>query len=187
MQRLVEASLEGHLVAGEDAHFFPPITNEGSVRLLLAVEDMAKVFDFLDATNDILQKRGITLPLPAQGTTTPEDRAEKGLAGQKQIVGPEVVDALDTSAAKDTQHTQQQRVLPLSRAPSRCQAKCLVPRAVIDLYVAARRPPISALPVEPSSSTASGVPASKQPRSPDGCRDLSMEMGGVDLSEAVRH
>jgi len=41
---------------------------------------MAKVFDFIHATNDVLTERGVKLPLPGQSTTTPENRAEKGLA-----------------------------------------------------------------------------------------------------------
>ena len=41
---------------------------------------MGKVFDFLHATNEILTERGVELPLPGQSTTTPETRAEKGLA-----------------------------------------------------------------------------------------------------------
>src|SRR4051812_12800340 len=45
---------------------------------------MAKVFDFLHATNDALTERGIALPLPGQSTTTPETRRERGLAVQKQ-------------------------------------------------------------------------------------------------------
>ena len=50
---------------------------------------MAKVFDFLHATNEVLTERGVALPLPGQSTTTPETRAEKGLAVQKEIVGSE--------------------------------------------------------------------------------------------------
>jgi 4-carboxymuconolactone decarboxylase len=67
---------------------------------------MAKVFDFLHATNDVLTERGVDLPLPGQSTTTPETRAEKGLAVQKQIVGTETVDALYASAPPDEQHIQ---------------------------------------------------------------------------------
>ena len=59
---------------------------------------MAKVFDFIHATNDLLAERGVELPLPRQSTTTPENRAEKGLAVQKQIVGSDVVDKLYASA-----------------------------------------------------------------------------------------
>src|SRR5690349_20195478 len=44
---------------------------------------MAKVFDFIHATNELLTERGVALPLPGQSTTTPETRAEKGLAIQK--------------------------------------------------------------------------------------------------------
>jgi len=33
---------------------------------------MAKVFDFLHATNDVLTDRGVELPLPGQSTTTPD-------------------------------------------------------------------------------------------------------------------
>ncbi len=59
---------------------------------------MAKVFDFIHATNDVLAERGVALPLPGQSTTTPENRAEKGLAIQKQIIGSEVVEKLYASA-----------------------------------------------------------------------------------------
>ena len=33
---------------------------------------LAKVFDFLHATNEVLTERGVALPLPGQSTTTPE-------------------------------------------------------------------------------------------------------------------
>src|SRR3954447_22569779 len=41
---------------------------------------MAKVFDFLHATNEVLTERGVELPLTGQSTTTPETRAGKGAA-----------------------------------------------------------------------------------------------------------
>lgn len=40
---------------------------------------MAKVFDFLHATNDVLAERGVEL---SPGTVTPKTRAEKGGAVQ---------------------------------------------------------------------------------------------------------
>jgi 4-carboxymuconolactone decarboxylase len=58
------------------------------------------------ATNDVLTERGVELPLPGQSTTTPETRAEKGLALQKQIVGAGTVDAMYTNAPDDEQHIQ---------------------------------------------------------------------------------
>src|SRR3954447_20749947 len=48
---------------------------------------MAKVFDFIHATNEVLTGRGVAFPLPVQSTTTPETRLEKGLEVQKEIVG----------------------------------------------------------------------------------------------------
>jgi 4-carboxymuconolactone decarboxylase len=48
---------------------------------------MAKVYDFIVATNEFLESRGIQLPLEGQSTTTPETRFEKGYAVQKAIVG----------------------------------------------------------------------------------------------------
>ncbi len=65
---------------------------------------MGKVLDFLHATNDVLTERGIELPLEAQSTTTPQTRAEKGLAVQKQIVGDELVDRMYASAPEDEKH-----------------------------------------------------------------------------------
>jgi len=67
---------------------------------------MAKVFDFIHATNDVLTERGVKLPLPAQSITTPETRAEKGLEVQKRIVGSDVVEKLYASAPADQQHIQ---------------------------------------------------------------------------------
>ncbi|MFF4621530.1 carboxymuconolactone decarboxylase family protein [Nonomuraea jabiensis] len=67
---------------------------------------MAKVFDFLHATNDVLTERGVELPLPSQSTTTPETRLEQGLAVQKQIVGAKRVEGLYASAPQDEQHIQ---------------------------------------------------------------------------------
>jgi 4-carboxymuconolactone decarboxylase len=67
---------------------------------------MAKVFDFIHATNDVLTERGVELPLPGQSTTTPESRIEKGLAVQKQIIGSDVVERLYASASEDQMHMQ---------------------------------------------------------------------------------
>lgn len=67
---------------------------------------MGKVFDFLHATNEVLTERGVELPLPGQSATTPDTRAEKGLAVQKQIVGADVVDRMYANAPDDEQHIQ---------------------------------------------------------------------------------
>ena len=67
---------------------------------------MGRVFDVLHATNEVLTERGVDLPLPGQATTTPDTRAQQGLAVQKQVVGAERVDALYANAPDDEQHLQ---------------------------------------------------------------------------------
>jgi 4-carboxymuconolactone decarboxylase len=51
---------------------------------------MAKVYDVIHATNEILVSRGIQLPAEGQSTTSPETRFEKGLAVQKAIFGEQI-------------------------------------------------------------------------------------------------
>jgi 4-carboxymuconolactone decarboxylase len=67
---------------------------------------LAKVFDFLHVTNEVLTDRGIELPLPSQSTSTPETRAEVGLRVQNKIVGTEKVAGMYSSASDDVIHIQ---------------------------------------------------------------------------------
>ena len=67
---------------------------------------LAKVFDFLHTTNEVLAERGIDLPLPAQSASTPQTRAEVGLAVQNRVVGEQKVTAMYASAAADEAHFQ---------------------------------------------------------------------------------
>jgi 4-carboxymuconolactone decarboxylase len=67
---------------------------------------MAKVFDFLHATNDVLTERGVELPLPGQSTTTPETRMAKGYAVQAEIIGRERIEGLYANAPADEMHIQ---------------------------------------------------------------------------------
>lgn len=57
---------------------------------------LGKVFDFLHATNEILADRGISLPLDKQGTTTSENRYEKGLEIVREVAGDAVDQMLKT-------------------------------------------------------------------------------------------
>ncbi len=66
---------------------------------------MARVFDFLHATNEELRSRGIAVPLEAQSTTTSETRLEKGVAVQKAIFGDRI-DAMYAALPKDQLHIQ---------------------------------------------------------------------------------
>jgi alkylhydroperoxidase/carboxymuconolactone decarboxylase family protein YurZ len=47
---------------------------------------IAKVFDFLHATNEVLNDRGTSLPLPGQATTTPETRFNNGVAAAQKVI-----------------------------------------------------------------------------------------------------
>ncbi len=66
---------------------------------------MAKVYDFIHATNEILESRGIKLPLEGQSITSPETRFEKGLAVQKAIFG-ETIDKLYQDSPANQIHIQ---------------------------------------------------------------------------------
>ena len=54
-----------------------------------------------------LTERGVELPLPGQSTTTPETRAEKGLAMQKRIAGEEGLQKMLEAAPEDQLHIHQ--------------------------------------------------------------------------------
>ena len=66
---------------------------------------VAKVFDFLHATNAVFQERGIELPLEGQSITTPETRFEQGVAAQRAIFG-EAIDKMRQQAPRDQMHIQ---------------------------------------------------------------------------------
>ncbi|MCD8041897.1 MAG: carboxymuconolactone decarboxylase family protein [Tannerellaceae bacterium] len=66
-----------------------------------------KVIDFIYTTNEIFTERNIPLPLESQSVTSPEDRLEKGLAKQKEIVGAEIIDNMYKNSPKDLLHIQE--------------------------------------------------------------------------------
>jgi 4-carboxymuconolactone decarboxylase len=66
---------------------------------------IAKVLDFIHAANEILESRGVKLPLEGQSTTGPETRLEKGLAVQKEIFGA-MIDRMYEESPKNQLHIQ---------------------------------------------------------------------------------
>jgi 4-carboxymuconolactone decarboxylase len=66
---------------------------------------MARVFDFLHVTNEVLKSRGVALPLEGQSTTTPETRLERGLEVQKQIFGDRIAQ-MYAQSPEDQLHLQ---------------------------------------------------------------------------------
>lgn len=73
----------------------------------VAYVGIARVVDFVFVTNEVFVSRGIALPVESQSTTTPETRAELGLAKQKEIVGSEAVDGMHADAPVDSRHFQE--------------------------------------------------------------------------------
>jgi 4-carboxymuconolactone decarboxylase len=67
---------------------------------------IAKVFDFLHATNEVLESVGVKLPLPGQSTTTPATRHERGLAVQMEIFGG-MIDAMYAQSPASQMHINQ--------------------------------------------------------------------------------
>lgn len=66
----------------------------------------AKTFDFIHVTNEILNNRGIELPLEGQSTTNSDTRMEEGLRIQKEIIGAGVVDRMYESSTENQIHIQ---------------------------------------------------------------------------------
>jgi len=66
---------------------------------------VARAFDFLHVTNEILQSRGVPSPLPGQSTTTPDTRLRDGLAVQKSVFGDRI-DAMYANSPENQLHIQ---------------------------------------------------------------------------------
>lgn len=69
----------------------------------VAYQGIGRVSPFLHAVNDFLMEKGITLPLEKQGTTTIENRLEKGIQAQVDIFG-EVMRDFYKSGAEESKH-----------------------------------------------------------------------------------
>jgi 4-carboxymuconolactone decarboxylase len=83
-----------------------PVEAKEVVYQAVAYVGMARVFDAIHATNEVLTERGVDLPLEGQATTTPATRLEQGRAVQEQVVGADAVALMYASAPADEQHIQ---------------------------------------------------------------------------------
>lgn len=66
---------------------------------------IAKAFDFIKAANEVLESRGVELPLEGQSTTDAGNRFEKGLALSKSVFG-ETIDKMYEQSPKEQLHIQ---------------------------------------------------------------------------------
>lgn len=82
-----------------------PVEAKEIVYQAVAYAGIAKVIDFLHLTNEILESRGVALPLEGQSTTTLETRYNQGLTLSKSVFG-EAIDAMYAQSPKDQHHIQ---------------------------------------------------------------------------------
>lgn len=64
---------------------------------------LGRVLPFLHAVNQVLEEQGVSLPLPSQGTTTPETRLEAGNQVQVDIFG-EQMKGFQHSGPEESRH-----------------------------------------------------------------------------------
>lgn len=69
-----------------------PVEVKEIVYQAVAYLGIGRVFPFLKITNEVLEERGVALPLPSQATTTMENRRESGTQAQVDIFGENMRD-----------------------------------------------------------------------------------------------
>jgi len=80
-----------------------PVEAKEIVYQAAAYLGIGRVFPFLNATNDVLAARGVTLPLPPQSSTNGENRLEAGIQAQVEIFGEGMRDFW-RSGPEDSRH-----------------------------------------------------------------------------------
>lgn len=67
-----------------------PVAIKETVYQATAYLGIGRIHDFLELTNQVMEKHDISLPLPAQGTTDSDTRFEKGLTKQVSLFGEDM-------------------------------------------------------------------------------------------------
>ena len=80
-----------------------PVEIKEIVYQAVAYLGIGRVSPFLEAVNEVLEERGIPLPLEGQSTTTPETRLEAGAQAQLDIFGERMRD-FHKSGPEETRH-----------------------------------------------------------------------------------
>lgn len=83
-----------------------PVEVRETVYQTIPYVGMAKVYNFFELTNQIFSDNGIQLPLDNQGTTTAENRLNKGIAVQSAIFGSEHIRQMRADAPQELKHVQ---------------------------------------------------------------------------------
>lgn len=100
--QLIRAALP-HLRAQGGGRIIQLSSYGGQVAFYVGI---ARAFDFLHVTNEVLASRGVTLPLGGQSTTDPDTRHRDGLALQKSIFGDRI-DQNYANAPENQWHIQE--------------------------------------------------------------------------------
>jgi 4-carboxymuconolactone decarboxylase len=82
-----------------------PVEAKEIVYQAVAYVGMGRAFDFLRITNEVLESRGVELPLEGQSTTNAGTRFDEGLALQRCLFGDRI-DQMYANSPKDTLHIQ---------------------------------------------------------------------------------
>ncbi|RAP48480.1 MAG: carboxymuconolactone decarboxylase [Methanosphaera sp. rholeuAM6] len=64
----------------------------------------AKLYDFLDITNQVFDEKGIDVPIPGQSTTNRQNRMEMGYQKQLQYFRKEMIEQLDENTPMNQKH-----------------------------------------------------------------------------------
>lgn len=75
----------------------PPVSVKEIIYQATAYLGIGRVLPFITAANEILEARGIALPLEGQQTVTPQNRLEKGAEAQAEIFGEHMKEMWKTS------------------------------------------------------------------------------------------
>ncbi len=89
------------LLKGAINHDISPIAIKEMIYQSTPYVGFAKVRDFLSLCNDVFEKLGIEMPLEPQGTTTEENRKQKGREAQNEIFGEANITKMIESSPKD--------------------------------------------------------------------------------------
>lgn len=99
-QSLLDKNVQGALQDGVS-----PLEIRETVYQLAPYIGFGRVADAMTTVNGVFRKNGVALPLPADGTTTDEDRFDKGLAFQVGTYG-ERINQMRANTPEEQKHLQ---------------------------------------------------------------------------------
>lgn len=93
----------GSLIPGALQSGITPVELKELIYQGTAYLGLGRSLPFLRTANTVLERQGVSLPLPDQGTVTPADRIEAGNQAQVDIFGPQMR-GFQNSGPEETRH-----------------------------------------------------------------------------------